>query len=221
MLELTLIQKIAIGLLPIMLAVTVHEAAHAFAANYLGDGTAKFLGRMTLNPIKHIDPLGTIIVPLAMYVVTSFVFGWAKPVPINVKNFKNPRRDMALVAMAGPASNIVMALGWAVLTAVGVAGLSTNAWYAEYAEPLALMGQIGIFVNILLAVFNLLPLPPLDGGRVLVAVLPPPAANRIAQLEPWGFPILLLLLVTGVLSHVLSPIIFTLLGWFNEFVQWF
>lgn len=217
MLELTLIQKIAIGLLPIILAVTVHEAAHAFAANFFGDGTAKFLGRMTLNPIKHIDPLGTIIVPLVMFVLTSFVFGWAKPVPINLKNFKNPRRDMALVALAGPASNIVMAFGWAVLTAVGVAGLSSGAWYAE---PLALMGQIGIFVNILLAVFNLLPLPPLDGGRVLVAVLPPAAANRVSQLEPWGFIILLFLLFTQVLSAILSPIIFTLLGWFNGFIQW-
>ncbi|MDA3876860.1 MAG: site-2 protease family protein [Halothiobacillus sp.] len=217
MLELTLIQKIAIGLLPIILAVTVHEAAHAFAANFFGDGTAKFLGRMTLNPIKHIDPLGTIIVPLVMFVLTSFVFGWAKPVPINVKNFKNPRRDMALVALAGPASNIVMAFGWATLTAVGVAGLSSGAWYAE---PLALMGQIGIFVNILLAVFNLLPLPPLDGGRVLVAVLPPAAANRVSQLEPWGFVILLFLLFTHVLSAILSPIIFTMLGWFNGFIQW-
>lgn len=217
MLELTLIQKISIGLLPILLAVTVHEAAHAFAANYFGDGTAKFLGRMTLNPIKHIDPLGTIIIPLAMYVLTSFVFGWAKPVPINVKNFKNPRRDMALVAMAGPASNMLMALGWAGLTAVGVAGLSSGSWYAE---PLALMGQIGIFVNILLAVFNLLPLPPLDGGRVLVAILPPVAANRVSQLEPWGFPILLLLLVTGALSAILSPILMTLLDWFNGLVQW-
>ncbi|WP_197490351.1 site-2 protease family protein [Halothiobacillus diazotrophicus] len=217
MLELTLIQKISIGLLPILLAVTVHEAAHAFAANYFGDGTAKFLGRMTLNPIKHIDPLGTIIIPLAMYVLTSFVFGWAKPVPINVKNFKNPRRDMALVAMAGPVSNMLMALGWAGLTAVGVAGLSSGSWYAE---PLALMGQIGIFVNILLAVFNLLPLPPLDGGRVLVAILPPAAANRVSQLEPWGFPILLLLLVTGALSAILSPILMTLLDWFNGLVQW-
>ncbi|ANJ68472.1 peptidase [Halothiobacillus diazotrophicus] len=215
--ELTLIQKISIGLLPILLAVTVHEAAHAFAANYFGDGTAKFLGRMTLNPIKHIDPLGTIIIPLAMYVLTSFVFGWAKPVPINVKNFKNPRRDMALVAMAGPVSNMLMALGWAGLTAVGVAGLSSGSWYAE---PLALMGQIGIFVNILLAVFNLLPLPPLDGGRVLVAILPPAAANRVSQLEPWGFPILLLLLVTGALSAILSPILMTLLDWFNGLVQW-
>jgi Zn-dependent protease len=215
-LELTLIQKIAIGLLPILLAVTVHEAAHAYAANFFGDGTAKFLGRMTLNPIKHIDILGTVIIPLTMFILTSFVFGWAKPVPVNAQNFKNPRRDMALVALAGPASNIVMAFAWAGITAFGVAGLSSSAWYAE---PLALMGQIGIFVNILLAVFNLLPLPPLDGGRVLVAVLPPNAANTVSRLEPWGFPILLLLLFTGVLSFVLSPILYSALAWFNGLIH--
>lgn len=212
MFELTLIQKIAIGILPILLAVTVHEAAHAFAANYFGDGTAKFLGRMTLNPLKHIDPIGTIVVPLVMFILTSFVFGWAKPVPINTKNFKDPRRDMALVALAGPASNILMAFAWTGLTALGVAGLDSGAWYAE---PLALMGQIGVFVNVLLAVFNLLPLPPLDGGRVLVAVLPPQAASKVAMLEPWGFPILLLLLVTGALSYIISPILLTMLNWFN------
>lgn len=216
MLELTLIQKIAIGLLPILLAVTVHEAAHAYAANLLGDGTAKFLGRMTLNPLKHIDPIGTIVVPLLAFVLTSFVFGWAKPVPINARNFANPRRDMALVAIAGPVSNLLMAVAWALLTALGVAGLDQSAWYAE---PLTLMGQIGIFVNVLLAVFNLLPLPPLDGGRVLVALLPPPAAQKVAALEPWGFPIVLLLLVTGALSFVLSPPLTLLLNGFNSLVH--
>jgi len=144
------------------------------------------------------------------------VFGWAKPVPINTKNFKDPRRDMALVALAGPASNILMAFAWTGLTAVGVSGLTSGAWYAE---PLALMGQIGIFVNILLAVFNLLPLPPLDGGRVLVALLPPHAANKVSMLEPWGFPILLLLLFTGALSYILSPILLTMLNWFNGLVH--
>lgn len=211
MLELTLIQKIAIGILPILLAVTVHEAAHAFAANYLGDGTARFLGRMTLNPLKHIDPIGTIVVPLVMFILTSFVFGWAKPVPINTKNFKDPRRDMALVAIAGPASNILMAFAWTGLTALGVAGLDSGAWYAE---PLALMGRIGILVNVLLAVFNLLPLPPLDGGRVLVALLPPHAASKVSMLEPWGFPILLLLLFTGALSYIISPVLLAMLNWF-------
>ncbi len=218
MLELTLIQKISIGILPILLAVTVHEAAHAYAANYFGDGTAKFLGRMTLNPIKHIDILGTIIIPLAMFIFTSFVFGWAKPVPVNAQNFKNPRRDMALVAIAGPLSNIVMAFAWVGVSAVGVAGLNSGAWYAE---PMALMGQIGIFVNLLLAIFNLLPLPPLDGGRVLVAVLPPKAANAVAGLEPWGFPILLLLLFTGVLSFIMSPLLGASLAWFLSLIHLF
>lgn len=216
MLELTLIQKIAIGILPIVLAVTVHEAAHGFVANYFGDNTAKALGRLTLNPIKHIDWLGTVVVPLVMYVLTQFIFGWAKPVPIDPRNFRNPRRDMFLVAAAGPASNLLMALGWAGLTAIGIHGLPGGSWYAE---PLALMGQIGIFVNILLAIFNLLPLPPLDGGRMLVSVLPPGAAAKVSALEVWGFPILLLLLFTGALSAILVPVMTTLLGWFNVLVS--
>ncbi len=216
MLELTLIQKIAIGILPIILAVTVHEASHAFAANFFGDRTAKMLGRLTLNPIKHIDPIGTVIVPLVMYVLTQFVFGWAKPVPIDPRNFRNPRRDMFLVAAAGPASNILMAFAWAGLTAVGIHGLPEGSWYGE---PLALMGQIGIFVNLLLAIFNLLPLPPLDGGRMLVAVLPAQAAAKVSALEAWGFPILLLLLFTGALSAILIPIMTTTLGWFNGLVS--
>jgi len=216
MLELTLIQKIAIGILPIILAVTVHEAAHGFVANYFGDNTAKMLGRLTLNPIKHIDWLGTVVVPLVMYVLTQFIFGWAKPVPIDPRNFRNPRRDMFLVAAAGPASNILMALGWAGLTAIGIHGLPSGSWYAE---PLALMGQIGIFVNLLLAIFNLLPLPPLDGGRMLVSVLPADAAAKVSALEAWGFPILLLLLFTGALSAILVPVMTTLLGWFNVLVS--
>lgn len=216
MLELTLIQKIAIGILPIVLAVTVHEAAHGFVANYFGDNTAKALGRLTLNPIKHIDLLGTVIVPLVMYVLTQFIFGWAKPVPIDPRNFRNPRRDMFLVAAAGPTSNLLMALAWAGLTAIGVHALPGGSWYAE---PLALMGQIGIFVNVLLAIFNLLPLPPLDGGRMLVSVLPPDVAAKVAGLEAWGFPILLLLLFTGALSAILVPIMSTLLGWFNALIS--
>ena len=218
MLELTLVQKIAIGILPIILAVTVHEASHAFVANYFGDNTAKALGRLTLNPLKHIDPLGTVVIPLVMYVLTQFVFGWAKPVPIDPRNFRNPRRDMFLVAAAGPVSNILMAFAWALLTALGIHGLDQGSWYAE---PLALMGQIGVFVNLLLAIFNMLPLPPLDGGRMLVSVLPVDAARRVAALENWGFPILLLLLFTGVLSAILIPVMTTLLGWFNGFIGLF
>ena len=202
MLELTLIQKIAVGILPIVLAVTVHEAAHGYVANRLGDATARMLGRLTLNPIKHIDPLGTIVVPLLMFIFTPFVFGWAKPVPVNARNLHRPRRDMFLVAVAGPVSNLVMAVIWALITLWAL-----HMAPAMVAEPLALMGQIGVFINIVLAVFNLLPLLPLDGGRMLAMVLPPRLAYQYEKTEPWGLPIVVLLLITGVLSAVLVPVI--------------
>jgi len=201
--ELTLIQKISIGILPILLAITVHEVAHGWVADRLGDRTARLAGRLTLNPIKHIDPIGTLILPLAMYAFTGFVFGWAKPVPVDPRNLASPRRDMAIVAVAGPASNLIMAFGWAVLMALGVHGMGQGSWYGE---PLALMGQIGVFVNLLLMVFNLLPIPPLDGGRVLVSVVPPRIGAQIERIEPFGFIILLVLLFTGVLSMTVLPI---------------
>jgi len=201
--ELTLIQKISIGILPILLAITVHEVAHGWVADRLGDHTARLAGRLTLNPIKHIDPIGTLILPLAMYAFTGFVFGWAKPVPVDPRNLTSPRRDMALVAVAGPASNLIMAFGWAVLMALGVHGMGQGSWYGE---PLALMAQIGVFVNLLLMVFNLLPIPPLDGGRVLVSAVPPRIAAQIERIEPFGFIILLVLLFTGVLSMTILPI---------------
>jgi len=201
--ELTLIQKISIGILPILLAITVHEVAHGWVADRLGDRTARLAGRLTLNPIKHIDPIGTLILPLAMYALTGFVFGWAKPVPVDPRNLTSPRRDMAFVAVAGPASNLIMAFGWAVLMALGVHGMGQGSWYGE---PLALMAQIGVFVNLLLMVFNLLPIPPLDGGRVLVSAVPPRIAAQIERIEPFGFIILLVLLFTGVLSMTILPI---------------
>lgn len=218
MLELSLLQKIAIGIVPILLAVTVHEAAHGFVANLLGDPTAKQAGRLTLNPIRHIDWLGTIVVPLLMYVFTQFVFGWAKPVPINPARLRDPRRGMFLVAAAGPGVNIVMAFGWVLITALALKGLD-GGW--SLAEPLALMGQIGIFVNLILAVFNLLPILPLDGGRMLVAVLPVTWGRRMAQLEPWGLPIVVVLLFSGVLSAILIPVMGTLLVWFNALTHVF
>lgn len=216
MLELSLLQKIAIGIVPILLAVTVHEAAHGYVANALGDPTAKRAGRLTLNPIRHVDWLGTIVVPLLMYLFTQFVFGWAKPVPINASRLRNPRRDMFLVAAAGPGVNVVMAVGWALVTALALKGLD-GGWML--AEPLALMGQVGIFVNLILAVFNLLPILPLDGGRMLVAVLPAAWGDRLSRLEPWGLPIVVVLLVSGVLAAVLVPIMGTLLNWFNALIH--
>ncbi|MFP4154486.1 MAG: site-2 protease family protein [Halothiobacillaceae bacterium] len=201
--ELTLVQKISIGILPILFAITVHEVAHGWVADRLGDRTARLAGRLTLNPLKHIDPIGTVVLPLAMYALTGFVFGWAKPVPVDPRNLRAPRRDMAIVAAAGPFSNLIMAFGWALLMAIGVHGMGSSAWYGE---PLALMGQIGVFVNLLLMVFNLLPIPPLDGGRVLVSLVPPRIGAQIGRIEPFGFLILLVLLFTGVLSMTLLPI---------------
>jgi len=215
-LELSLLQKIAIGIVPILLAVTVHEAAHGYVANALGDPTAKRAGRLTLNPIKHVDWLGTLVVPLLMYLFTQFVFGWAKPVPIDPRRLRDPRRGMFLVAAAGPGVNILMALGWALITVAALKGLDGG---MRFAEPLALMGQVGIFINLILAVFNLLPILPLDGGRMLVAVLPPAWGRRMARLEPWGLPIVVILLVSGVLASVLVPIMATLIGWFNALIH--
>ncbi|HER34378.1 MAG: site-2 protease family protein [Halothiobacillaceae bacterium] len=218
MLELSLLQKIAIGILPILLAVTVHEAAHGYVANAFGDPTARRAGRLSLNPIRHVDWLGTIVVPLLMYLFTQFVFGWAKPVPINAARLRNPRRDMFLVAAAGPGVNVLMAVGWALVTALALKGLD-GGW--TLAEPLALMGQVGIFINLILAVFNLLPILPLDGGRMLVAVLPPRWGDQFSRLEPWGLPIVVVLLVSGVLGGILVPIMGTLLSGFNAFVHVF
>ena len=206
MLEVTLVQKIVAWVLPVLFAITVHEVAHGWVANRLGDSTAFMLGRLTLNPVKHIDPLGTIIVPgLLMLLKTGFLFGWAKPVPINWRNLRQPKRDMALVAAAGPASNLLMAMGWALLIraaqVLGDAGLA-----------LVFMGVAGIFINTILMVLNLLPLPPLDGGRVMTGLLPGPLAYRFSRIEPYGFFILIALLVTNVLGHILWPVASFVMG---------
>lgn len=198
------IQTIAIAALPVVFAITLHEAAHGYAARYFGDPTAWQMGRVSLNPLRHVDLWGTIVIPIAILVFSagSFLFGYAKPVPVNFGRLRHPKRDMLWVAAAGPASNLVMALGWAALLKL--------AWLMPanmYTLPLSEMCQMGILVNVVLMVLNLLPLPPLDGGRIAVSLLPPKAAWRFAQLERWGFPILLLLMFTGVLSAVLQPMV--------------
>ncbi|MGD2137340.1 MAG: site-2 protease family protein [Gammaproteobacteria bacterium] len=206
MLEVTLVQKIVAWVLPVLFAITVHEVAHGWVANRLGDNTAFMLGRLTLNPVKHVDPLGTIIVPgLLMLLKTGFLFGWAKPVPINWRNLHRPRRDMALVAAAGPVANLLMATGWALLIRAG--NLLGDAGLA-----LVFMGVAGIFINTILMVLNLLPLPPLDGGRVLTGLLPGPLAYRFSRIEPYGFFILIALLVTNVLGLILWPIASFIMG---------
>ena len=200
--QLTIIQKIAVWVLPVIFAITVHEVAHGWVAKKYGDNTAAMLGRLTLNPIKHIDLLGTIIIPgLLLITGTGFIFGWAKPVPVDARNFKKPLHDMAIVALAGPVSNILMAIAWALLARIGVT-IGTSA--ETVALPLIYMGIAGISINLVLALINLLPIPPLDGSRVLTGLLPHRLAWQYNQLERYGFIILLILLYTKILNAILA-----------------
>jgi Zn-dependent protease len=201
--SLSLIQELSIAIVPILLAITVHEAAHGLVADKLGDKTARLAGRVTLNPFKHIDPLGTIILPLAMYAMSGFMFGWAKPVPVNWRNLRQPRRDTALVAIAGPLANFVMLLLWSVMLAIPTY-LSLNEWVGV---PFFLMAQYGILINAVLMALNLLPILPLDGGRVLNSLLPAKMAVLFAKTEPWGLLIMIGLLVSGLLQKILGPAI--------------
>lgn len=194
-------QLILAGIVPVLFAITLHEVAHGWVARQLGDDTAERLGRLSINPLHHIDPVGTVLIPgLMLAMKTGFMFGWAKPVPVDFGRLRNPRRDMALVAIAGPAANLLMAVFWA-LMARG-AGLLEEG--SPYAEPLMLMSMIGILFNAMLALVNLIPIPPLDGGRLLVGVLPYHMADKVARLEPYGFFILLGLMFTGILGLFLG-----------------
>ncbi len=204
MLRVSLVQQIAAWVLPVLLAITVHETAHGWVASRLGDKTAKMLGRLTLNPFKHIDPIGTILVPGIMLLLPGgFVFGWAKPVPVDWRNLHHPKRDMGWVAIAGPASNFLMATGWALAVRFAHT-LGPESWFAL---PLLFMGVAGMFINTILMVLNLLPLPPLDGGRVMTGLLPVHAAIRFARIEPYGMWILIALLMTGMLGWLLWPVV--------------
>ena len=200
--ELSLIQKVAVFALPVLFAITLHEAAHGYVAKHFGDMTAYAAGRVSLNPLRHVDLVGTIIVPLVSLLLTSVMFGWAKPVPVNYSALRSPKRDMLWVAAAGPFANLSMALGWAVL-------LKLADWLPEnaYTSPLQLMGKAGIEVNVILMLLNLLPILPLDGGRIVVSLLPGRMALQYARLEPWGFPILVLLLLTNGLGFILGPMV--------------
>jgi Zn-dependent protease len=207
MIELTLVQKIAVYALPVIFAITLHEAAHGYAARHFGDSTAYMLGRISLNPLRHIDPIGTVLVPLLTLWVGGILFGWAKPVPVNFGNLRQPKKDMLWVAAAGPASNLAMALGWAL-----VLKLSTLMPESSLSLPMALMGKAGVDINAVLLVLNLLPLPPLDGGRIAVSLLPNNLAWRFASLERYGFVILIALLFLGVLNSILWPLISLVVG---------
>ncbi len=201
---LTLIQKLAIFVLPMIFAITVHEAAHGWVAKRLGDRTAEMLGRVTLNPLKHIDPIGTILVPLGLYLMTGFMFGWAKPVPVNWRNLNHPKRDMGYVALAGPAANLLMALIWAVMIYLGALGVHRFAWVAE---PLIFMGVAGVLINSILMALNLLPILPLDGGRVLYSLLPPKQAQVYSRMESYGLFVVVGLMLSGLLGVILWPVV--------------
>lgn len=203
--EVIFLQLILIWIIPLLLAITLHEVAHGWVASWLGDPTAKMLGRLTLNPFKHIDPMGTILIPATLLFLGGFVFGWAKPVPVTQQNFKFPARDMALVAVAGPLANLSMAILWALC--VKITELITD---SHVGAPLALiyMGQVGILLNISLFALNLLPLPPLDGGKIVSYLLPKRWAFYFTQLEPYGFVIILLLLATGLLAKLIGPFVY-------------
>jgi Zn-dependent protease len=192
-----LIQTILVYALPVLFAITVHEAAHGYAARYFGDNTAYAEGRVTLNPVKHIDPIGTIVMPLALYFLTSgsFLFGYAKPVPVNFGQLRNPRRDAVWVALAGPGSNFVQALLWGVMLVL-LNGSGVNEFF------FLAMAKAGVAVNLVMWAFNLFPLPPLDGGRVLSSLLPWKYAQVLARLEPFGFFIVMALVVAGIVGNL-------------------
>ena len=207
------IATIAIWVLPALFAITVHEVAYGWVARALGDPTAMMLGRLTVNPLKHIDPVGTVLLPGLLLYLGGFVFGWARPVPVTRENLRDPHRDMALVAVAGPGANLVMALFWTLVVRLGALTHEALPWLGV---PLVYMGVAGIFINLVLLLLNLVPILPLDGGRILAALLPRRFAARFARTEPYGLVILLALLALGVLGQVLSPVLFfgaTALGW--------
>jgi len=206
--DFSLIETIALYAVPVVFAITLHEASHGYVARIFGDHTAYMLGRVTLNPLKHIDPVGTVIVPLALLLLSKlaggggFLFGWAKPVPVNYSALRKPRQHMALVAAAGPAANLGMALAW--VTLLKLALLMPENTLSAAMEA---MSQAGILVNLIFMFLNLLPILPLDGGRIVASLLPTRAAWRYAKLEPWGIPVLLVLLATNGLAFLLQPLI--------------
>ena len=211
--EFSLIQKILIWVIPVLLAITLHEAAHAFVANYYGDDTAKSQGRMSLNPFRHIDLVGTIIIPLVLLILSNFKFtlGWAKPVPVLSHRLRKPMPHMALVALAGPGMNFGMAIAWAMLLKILVI---TNSEISPGLLFMVYMCRIGILINLVLAVLNLLPIPPLDGSRIVAWLMPSNWVEPYYKIEPYGILVLLVLLITGLLGKLILPLVY----WGNEFI---
>ena len=202
--ELPIAYQILIWSVPVLFAVTLHEVGHGYAAMLLGDSTAKDMGRLSVNPLKHIDPVGTIVVPLLTFFLSGFIFGWAKPVPVNWSQLRNTKRDIALVALAGPAANLLMIMFWLLIAKLFVASGDQGNMLAGL---VTMMAWAGIVINSLLMILNLFPLPPLDGSRVVYSLLPEPIATRYAKIEPYGMIILVLLLVSGVLFKIIGPLI--------------
>lgn len=205
--SLNTMQLLAVGALPLLFAITVHEVAHGWVAKKLGDPTAMMLGRLTLNPIKHIDPIGTILLPALLLMAGGFIFGWAKPVPVTWENLRNQKRDIALVALAGPGANLLMALGWGLIAKLGFVLGIDMLWVAR---PLIAMGQLGVMFNLILMVLNLLPIPPLDGSRVVSSLLPGRWSYQYNRLESFGLIIIVALLVTGIFGQIVGPPVFFL-----------
>jgi len=203
--DFSLLETIALYAVPVVFAITLHEAAHGYVARLFGDSTAWMLGRVTANPLKHIDPVGTVLVPLGLLLLAKlaggggFLFGWAKPVPVNFGNLRNPKRDMLWVAAAGPGANLAMAVLWALVYRLGDEVLMS--------DGLQMMARAGIMINVVLMVLNLLPILPLDGGRIAVSLLPHRLALSYSRLEPYGFMVIILLLATGLLDNLMAPLI--------------
>ena len=206
--ELSTIQLITIAIIPLLFAIVVHEVAHGWVARQLGDDTAYLMGRLTLNPLKHIDPVGTILVPLILILTVGFAFGWAKPVPVNFNNLRNRRRDTALVAAAGPFANLLMAIAWALIAKL--ASLLPDS-IAMLTSPLILMSMFGMIINAILMVFNLIPIPPTDGGRIATSLLPPRLGYQLSRVEPYGLFIIVALLLSGVIWKLLDIVIQTVM----------